>query len=350
MQPLLAALTGYPEIAVFFEPAAEITALLQVEAALAKAQSELGILDSVTAGKIVEASRTIAIDELVLRQGLVHDGVVVPELVRQLRAAAGDAGLRVHLGSTSQDIIDTGLMLRLRGVLSCLLSRLDEILTILGKLSQDQGRQPLMAQTRMQAALPFTVADKINTWMRPLKNHRERLRNLQAELPIQLGGPIGNGASFGPSYERLRAAMAKELKLRDTSPWHSDRTPVLDVAYGFAVLTGTLAKIGQDVVLMAQSEVRVISLAGGGSSSAMAHKQNPIGAEVLISLGRFNAGLMGTLSQSMIHENERSGAAWTLEWLILPQMAESGGRACALTSALLSSARFTSSETSLAGN
>ena len=138
----------------------------------------------------------------------------------------------------------------------------------------------------------------------------------------------------------MRAALAERLGLADHEPWHSDRTPILDIAHAFVLLSGTLGKIGQDVALMAQNEIATIRLAGGGGSSAMAHKQNPVGAEVLVALARLNAGLLGTLSQSMVHENERSGAAWTLEWILLPQIAEATGAGLTLADMLLTGARF----------
>ena len=340
MAPLLDALTGDPEIAALFLPDAEIAALLRVEAALARAQGALGAIEPADAARIEAAVADFEPDEPALRQGLARDGVVVPELVRQLREAAGEAGPHVHVGATSQDIIDTGLMLRLRTVLAVLATRLDAVLAEIARLDAEEGGRTLMAQTRMQAALPFTVADKLATWVRPLQDHRKRLCDLARSLPLQLGGPVGNGASFGASYERLRADMARHLDLRDAAPWHSDRTPILDVAQGLALLTGTLGKIGQDLALLAQSEVGAVKLSGGGGSSAMAHKQNPVGAEVLVALARFNAGLLGTLSQSMVHENERSGAAWTLEWMVLPQMAEATGRALTGAAVLLRGAHF----------
>jgi len=225
-------------------------------------------------------------------------------------------------------------------VFAILDDRTEGLLDLLGSLSAREGSRPLMAHTRMQSALPFTVADKIATWTRPLEGLRSRLTRLSRDLPVQLGGPIGTGASFGPAYPSLRSDLARRLSLRDAAPWHSDRSVIMDVAQGFALLAGTLGKIGQDVALQAQTEVAVIRLEGGGGSSAMAHKQNPVGAEVLVALARMAAGLSGTLAQSMVHENERSGAAWTLEWLLLPQLAEAAGAALVVAERLLSGASF----------
>ena len=144
-----------------------------------------------------------------------------------------------------------------------------------------------------------------------------------------------------PADYELDPAIAARLKLMDAEPWHSDRTLILNLAQGLALLTGTLGKIGQDVALLAQSERRAVRIAGAGGSSAMAHKQNPVAAELLVALARLNAGLLGTLAQSLVHENERSGAAWTLEWLILPQMAEAAGAALRHAEGLIANLEFT---------
>ena len=339
--PLASVFTGDAEIAALFGAAAEIAAMLRFEAALARAEADVGTLAPDAAEAIEAAIGGFAPDEAAIRAGMAKDGVPIPVLVKQLRAAVGEAhGGLVHRGATSQDAVDTGLALRLQEVLAILAGRVEALLALLEHLTETQGTTPLMAQTRMQAALPFTAADKLATWARPLAQHRDRLAALKSGLPLQLGGPIGNRTSFGPGYPALRAALAARLGLRDAAPWQSDRTVILDIAQALALLAGTLGKIGQDLALMAQNELGAVQLAGGGASSAMAHKQNPVGAEVLVALARFNGGLLGTLAQSMVHENERSGAAWTLEWLILPQMAESTGAALAQALALFDGLRF----------
>lgn len=329
------------DVAALFEAEAEIAAILVFEAELACAEAAIGTLSAAAAETIGEAIETFKPDWSAIRQGMARDGVPIPALVKALRIAVGEPyGAFVHRGATSQDAVDTGLMLRLKKLLQILGARLDALLQALSALREEQGATPLMAQTRMQAALPFTAADKLATWTRPLAKHRERLAALALGLPVQLGGPIGNGASFGSTYDALRAALATRLGLRDAAPWHSDRTLILDVAQALALITGTLGKIGQDLALMAQNEIGAVHLPGGGASSAMAHKQNPVGAELLVALARLNAGLMGTLSQSMVHENERSGAAWTLEWLVLPDMAQATGAALREASTLLQGLRF----------
>jgi 3-carboxy-cis,cis-muconate cycloisomerase len=339
--PLVSALCGDDEIAAEFSAEAEIAAILVFETELAKAQSALGLVPAESAARIAKIAATLRPDFDELFRGTARDGVCVPSLVDSLRRAVGEPHAAfVHQGATSQDAIDTGLMLRLRNVFDILSARVDRLLERLESLARDQGRQPLMARTRLQAALPFTLADKLATWQRPLAKHRGRVAALRAALPLQLGGPIGTGESFGAAYGELRGILAERLGLFDAPSWHADRTQILDIAQAFSLLSGTTAKIGQDIGLMAQTGIDAVTLAGGGSSSAMAHKKNPVRAEVLVAIGRFNAGLLGTLGQSMIHENERSGAAWTLEWMVLPQMAETTGCALLLADKLLTDADF----------
>lgn len=342
--PLAAALYGDADIAALFLPEAEVASILVFEAELAKAQVAFGIVPDSSAARIAMVAETLRPDSVDLDRAMVRDGVAVPFIVEELRSAVGDPhAAYVHLGATSQDDIDTGLMLRLKTVLDILDARVGMLLDRLDGLVREQGARTLMAQTRMQAALPFTLADKFATWQRPLAKHQSRIRSIRASLPVQLGGPIGNGGSLGSFYLELRKALAERLGLLDVPPWHSDRTQILDVAQLFALLAGTTAKIGQDLALMAQTGIGAVTLAGGGGSSAMAHKKNPVAAELLVSIGRFNAGLLGILSQSMVSENERSGAAWTLEWMVLPQMAETTARALAVAEELLVGAEFLAS-------
>jgi 3-carboxy-cis,cis-muconate cycloisomerase len=321
--PLLQALVGDEEVEAFFSDAAELAAMLRAEAALAQAGAGAGLIDREAARRIGEACRAFQPDWAGLAEGLARDGAVVPELVKQLRAAIGEPhGRSVHLGATSQDIVDTALVLRLKDVLAIVERRLDALIASFRGLQAREGAVPLMAHTRMQQALPFTAADKIETWVRPLERHRQGLRDLAPRLlAIQLGGPIGTRGELKGRGDAVAAAMAGILGLGSALPWHSQRDRIGELAAFLSLLSGTLGKFGQDIALMAQNEVGEVRLAAGGGSSAMPHKSNPVAAEVLVALARFNAGLLGTLHQALVHENERSGAAWTLEWLVLPRMA-----------------------------
>jgi 3-carboxy-cis,cis-muconate cycloisomerase len=130
----------------------------------------------------------------------------------------------------------------------------------------------------------------------------------------------GDRASFEGKGDAVALGLAQRLDLGIAEPWHSARDPIVAFGSLLSLVSGSLGKFGADVALLAQNEIGAITVAGGGGSSAMAHKSNPVNAEVLVALARHNAGLVGTLHQALVHENERSGAAWTLEWLTLPQI------------------------------
>ena len=256
------------------------------------------------------------------------DGVPVPALIAALREglAAGPAQA-IHTGATSQDVVDTALVLTYLDVLAMLEARLDRVIAALRKLDTVHGARPLMARTRMQAALPAEVSLRVGAWVRLVQAQRDRTHDLRRDLAVvQVGGPIGQRGADGASDDLARL-VATELGLRLTDVWHADRSVMVGLGHWLSLVTGALGKIGQDVALMAQQGIDEISLSGGGGSSAMPHKQNPVLAETLVAIARYVAGQQGILAQAMVHEQERSGAAWALEWLTLPAMAEATGAA-----------------------
>ncbi|WP_049732516.1 3-carboxy-cis,cis-muconate cycloisomerase [Rhizobium ecuadorense] len=316
--PFLSGLLGDDEIAPYFSAEADIRAMLSFEAALARAEAAHGLIPAEAARKIAEIRAGFSPDLPRLRAATARDGVVVPELIKQLRAAVGEeAAKNLHLGATSQDVIDTSLMIRLKAVVFLFAGRLSAIVAGLDGLDRQFGRNRLMGHTRMQAAIPITVSDRLTAWRAPLEAYRDRLT--EQSFPVQFGGAAGTLDKLGPQAATVRAALAQELGLTDARQWQSGRLPIADIAGLFASISGSLGKIGQDIALLAQAG-QEIEIAGGGTSSAMAHKQNPVAAETLVALARFNATALSGIHQSLVHEQERSGAAWTLEWLLLPQM------------------------------
>ena len=340
--PLLQALVGDEEVGAFFSNEAELSAMLRVEAALARAEANLGLITDEAASRIVDACHSFEADWSELAEGLARDGVIVPTFVKQLRAAVGESHARaVHLGATSQDITDTALILRLKDIIDVLGQRIDTLIHSLNGLRRRDGSVRLMAHTRMQQALPFTASEKIDAWIQPLVRHRENLQDLAPRLlVVQLGGPIGTRSELKGQGDAVADAMAEILELGLSPSWHSQRDRIGEFGSFLSLLTGTLGKIGQDIALMAQNEVGEVRLAMGGGSSAMPHKSNPVSAEVLVTLARFNAGMLGTLHQALVHEGERSGAAWTLEWMVLPQMAVSSAAALSTAQALVAAMTF----------
>lgn len=339
--PFLSGLVGNDEVARLFSAEAEIEAMLAFELALANSEAAAGLIPVAAAERIAAVCADFKPDMAALRKGAGRDGVVVPELVRQLRDAAGDeAGPHVHFGATSQDVIDTALMLRLKRVSGVFVEHLAGLEDAFEELDRKYGGQELTGYTRMQAAIAIRVSDRIRAWRDPLVRHRERLTGVSASggFSVQFGGAAGTLEKLGDKADLVRAALAKELALSDTVQWQSQRDRLAEFAGILSLITGSLGKFGQDIALLAELGAE-IELVGGGGSSAMAHKQNPVAAEVLVTLARFNAVQLSGMHQAMVHEQERSGAAWTLEWLILPPMAAAAGASLRLVAELTGNIR-----------
>jgi 3-carboxy-cis,cis-muconate cycloisomerase len=302
---------------------ADVAAMLRFETELATAQAELGMIPADHAEAIRAGVGTFAPDVASLTQAVLRDGVAPPDLIRQLRAhIGGGAAGSVHFGATSQDVIDTALALKLKPALDLLESRLAAVQTALSELVRSQGDHALMGRTRMQAAIPITVRDRIESWRAPLARLIEDLGEIRRKnLILTLSGAAGTSDRYGEKADALRQALAARLGLvaPDYTP-HAQRDRIVALGSWLSQVTGALGKMGQDVALMAQNEIGEIVMSGGGASSAMAHKQNPVLAETLVTLARFNAVQISGLHHSLVHEQERSGAAWTLEWMILPLM------------------------------
>lgn len=328
--PLLSGLLGDMEIAGFFSVKADLSEMIRFEVALAKVQADLGLIPAVAAQAIKEAGEHFEPDIKSLNAGAQRDGMAVPDFIRQFRTVIGEPHARyLHFGSTSQDVIDTSLALRLVSVNEVIKKRLESVISRLDDLEDWFGENTLMARTRMQAALPIMVTHRLDQWRRPLARHLMLLPEINHQvLCLQLGGPVGTLEQMGNHKAAVRMALAEKLGLRDPgAAWHTDRTGIVDYSNWLGLVCGSLGKIGQDAVLMAQNEMTELTFEAAGESSAMAHKQNPVKAETLIALARFTATLSGGMQHAMVHEQERSGAMWTFEWLLMPQLCVATGSA-----------------------
>lgn len=334
--PFLSGLLGDDETAALLNGDAEISAMLAFEAALARAEAGNGLIPLAAGAAIASALADFQPDTARLREAAAIDGVAVPELVRQLRAAVGEPHARhLHFGATSQDVIDTALSLRLKTVLVLFSRRIDALGDGFEALAARYGTRGLLGRTRMQPAIPITVGDRIESWSAPLARHRARLEKLRPSLlAVQFGGAAGTLEKLGGKADAVRKALAAELGLADAPQWQNQRDRIADLANWLSLVTGSLGKFGQDIALMAGTGDEIV-LSGGGGSSAMPHKQNPVAAEMLVTLARFNAVQLSGMHQALIHEQERSGSAWTLEWLLLPQMLLATGAATRIAAELV---------------
>ncbi len=311
------------EIAALFTDDAQIASMVLFEAALASAEARAGVIPEASANRIADVCREFRPDPATLAVGTASAGVPVPALVKALKAEiGGDDARYVHFGATSQDVFDTGLVLRLRDAVAIIRRRTRKLIKALIAQAETHRATVMIGRTRSQQAVPTTFGLKAAGWLVPLVRIDHRIDTLCTDLfRLSFGGASGTLASIGDKAIEVERNLADELELPPTDmPWHSQRDVLVDFAAQLTALSGALGKMGQDLVLLAQSEIAEVQPGKGGGSSTMPHKSNPVQAEMLITLARFNAGQLGTFAQSQIHEHERSGASWLLEWLTLPQM------------------------------
>lgn len=328
-----------PEVAALIGADADLKAMLAFEVALGEAAAANGFVPAAHAAALAECAQRFVPDRISLQNATLKDGVVIPDFVRQLRAhVGGEAAKSVHFGATSQDVIDTALALKLRDVFYLFEARLTGVSAVLEGLIETFGAREIPGRTRMQSAIPIAAGDRMRVWLAGLTQALENLEGVRRQnLILSLAGAAGTAEKYGEKIHAVRANLAGALGLSVPGyvP-HAARGRIAALGGWLSEVTGALGKIGQDVALMAQNEMGEIGLSGGGGSSAMPHKQNPVRAEVLVTLARFNAAQVGALHQSLVHEQERSGAAWTLEWLVLPQMLNATGIALKHAGNLLS--------------
>lgn len=331
---LYRSLFGDDETAALFTDSAEIRAMLLVEGALARVQGQAGLIPETAAAHIDRASREVQIDPAGLAPETARNGVPVPALLAAFRKAmqAPDHAQYLHWGATSQDIMDTGLALRLRRVTQIWDDRLQALARALGMLARQHADLPMAARSYGQAATPTSFGAVVAGWGQPVLRHRVRLAPVAADLAtVSLGGAAGTLSAMGPEGPAIRAALAQALDLGDPGgSWHAERDRIGAFAAWMAGLAATLGKMGEDLILMAQSGINEIRIEGAGGSSTMPQKQNPVGPSVLVALAR-QAGALAQLMQGAgLHRQQRDGAAWFAEWLSLPQLSISTGRALAL--------------------
>jgi 3-carboxy-cis,cis-muconate cycloisomerase len=327
---LYGALFSDPEIADAFSDTATLRAMLDVEVALARVQGRLGIIPGDAAARIADVAASFAPDIAGIAAGTEKSGVPIIPLVEQLRAAVGgEAGGYVHWGATSQDIVDTGLVLRLRRVADSLAEKIGRLSGLLGKLADEHRGSVMAARTRSQQALPTSFGLKAAGWLSPLADHAIRLEEMRPRLlAVQFGGAVGTLAALGDRGIEVMEALGEELDLTvPAAPWHARRDGLAEFAGWLSLVTGGLGKMAQDLILLAQSEVAEVRPGAGGGSSIMPQKSNPVACEVMVSLARLNASLVSTMHQATIQEHERGGPGWQLEWLTLPQTAVATGAA-----------------------
>ncbi|MGY5049504.1 3-carboxy-cis,cis-muconate cycloisomerase [Streptomyces sp. 900105755] len=297
-----------------------LRALLDAEAALARAQAALGLVPAGAATAVTEAADPGRYDVDTLAERARAGGNPVIPLVADLTKAAGaEYGPYVHRGATSQDIMDTAAMLVAARTLDLVLADLDRTALALARSAAEHRDTPMPGRTLTQHAVPTTFGLKAAGWRSLVLDARDRVTRVRESLPAQLGGAAGTLAAFrayGAAHaEELPAAYARELGLAaPLLPWHTLRTPVADLAGCLAFTAGALGKIAADVLILSRTEIGEVSEGSGGGSSAMPHKANPVRSTLIAAAARRAPQLAAVLYGSMAAEDERPAGAWHAEW------------------------------------
>ncbi|MEM8862342.1 MAG: adenylosuccinate lyase family protein [Chloroflexota bacterium] len=325
---LLTSHLTHPKIKEIFSDTAMIQKWIDVELALARVQAKLDVIPQDAAEQISADMLTFQPNEAALEVAMEKSGVPIAALVKQMRThVGGSAGDFIHFGATTQDIMDTAFAMQINDALShVIVPLLNQIVHNLSQMADAHRSTVMAARTHSQQALPTTFGLKAANWMAPLLRQFGRLYAGQLMPPVQFGGAAGTLAALGTHGLEIQSLLAQELGLdyeSNVSVWHSQRDGVAQFANWLSITTGMLAKMGQDIVLMAQSEIAEVresaDLSRGGSST-MPQKSNPMVSEALIAIHRTNAGLLGNIHQALIHEHERATGSWQVEWLSLPHM------------------------------
>jgi 3-carboxy-cis,cis-muconate cycloisomerase len=299
-----------------------LAAMLETEAALARALADTGIIEEPAALAVEQAARATDFDVAELGAAAAAAGNPVVPLARRLRDVAPEA----HRGATSQDILDTALMLLVREALELVAADLTGAADAAARLAREHRETLMAGRTLLQQAEPTTFGLKAAGWMTALDAAVVAL--VAYEPRVQLGGAAGTLAAYGDRGADVVEAFARRLDLAvPILPWHTDRTPIGALAGALGVAAGAAAKAATDVVLLAQNEVAEVSEAVGGGSSAMPHKQNPIAAISARACAHRAPGLVATLLAAMPHEHERAAGAWHAEWLPLRDLLTTTGSA-----------------------
>ena len=326
---ILDALFGDPAVDALLSDAGLVAAMLRVEVALAKAEASIGIIPE-RAVDAIEQSAIVADHDLsALAAEAVSAGNLAIPLVRQLTARVAridaDSARYVHWGATSQDIIDSAMVLQLRDAIEIVLRSLESASDAAASLAERHSATVMPGRTWLQHATPITFGLKAAGWMSALDRARADLaRSLSRALVLQLGGASGTLAALGDRGAEVATALGAALGLAVPElPWHAQRDRLTSLACALGVATGAMGKIARDVSLLAQTEVaEAFESATGerGGSSTMPQERNPVGASVVLAASVRTPGLVATMLSAMPQEHERGLGGWQAEWETLPEL------------------------------
>jgi 3-carboxy-cis,cis-muconate cycloisomerase len=330
-QRLLDSLFTTEKLSEIFSDRARLQGMLDFEAALARAEARAGMFSSGAANAIAAQCKAEGFDVEALARATALAGNPAIPLVRELTARVAkrdpEAARFVHWGATSQDAMDTGLVLQLRDALRAIEVELEGLAAALAALAERHARTPLPGRSWLQQGPPVTLGLKAAGWLSAVQRHRERLaRARTGAATLQFGGAVGTLAALGEHGAEVAEALADELQLSlPDLPWHAQRDRLAEVATVLGLLVGTLGKMARDVSLLMQTEGAVAparAAPGGGGPSTMPHKRNPVGSAVILAAAARVPSLVAVMLGAMVQEHERGIGGWHAEWDTLPAISQ----------------------------
>lgn len=327
-----------PQMSELFSDRSILESMLAFEVGLARAEASLGVIPSAAVVAIEKAARPQLYDASGIAADSLRSATVSIPLVKaltgQVQKIDPSAAGFVHWGATSQDVVDTAIVLVLRKARGILQTDLTRIERALSRLSERHSGTVMLGRTLLQAALPTTFGLKVAGWFGAIRRNHVRLDTAFDEaLMLQFGGAAGTLASLGEQGIAVRKALARELDLTDPgSPWHTHRDGLANLMCAFGVTTGSLGKVARDISLLSQNELAEVAeptAEGRGGSSAMPNKQNPVGCTLVLTSAYRVPGLVSTFLSSMVQEHERAVGGWQSEWATISGIVQATGLAAA---------------------
>jgi 3-carboxy-cis,cis-muconate cycloisomerase len=335
---MLGPLLGADRVAARLDGRAWLDALLAVEVALTRAAAEVGLVDAADVPHVMGAVARLRdeLDPAVVAVEAVAGGNPVIPVARRLRAAAGPGAGAVHPGATSQDVMDTALVLLVRSATVVIDDDIGNAADAAARLAAAHRDTPMAARTLGQQALPTTFGLVAAGWCAGLDRAVHGLVDVVGALPVQFGGAAGTLAASHPHGPALADVFADQLGLpRQDVPWHTERSRIGQLAGALGVAAGACAKPATDVVLLSATEVGEVSEAAPGGSSSMPHKRNPVAAVTARASARRAPGLVATLLAAADHEYQRAAGPWHSEWpALVDLLCATGGAGARLRTCL----------------
>ncbi|MGE8409491.1 MAG: class-II fumarase/aspartase family protein [Pseudomonas sp.] len=329
---------GTAEMRGVFSDRALIERYIEVEIALAKAEARCGVIPEQAAAQIAELSRFESLDLAHMQHETEIVGYPILPLVEQLSKLCGEAGRYVHWGATTQDIMDTAVVLQVRAALALVERDIQAVRGLLAELAVRYRDTPMAGRTHLQHALPITFGYKVAVWLSMFDRHAERLLELRPRVEVgQFAGAAGTLASLGDKGLEVQEALMAELGLGvPQATWHVARDGLAETLNFLGLVTGSLGKVALDVMMMMTSELGEVYepfVKGRGASSTMPQKRNPISCELMYAAAKGVRQQAGLMLDAMIQDFERSTGPWQAEWIAIPE-------AFALSAASLGQAKF----------